>query len=86
MERTIRFAWQKFTGRKIINMCTRCREVKNEWFVIIRDKKTLTSLKKKFDIIYGKGEFDKMVNGKDWIGKCRKCKTAFIIKDQKYGG
>jgi len=67
-------------------MCTQCREVKNEWFLIVREKKTLTSLKKNFDIIYGKGEFDKMTNVKDWVGKCRKCGTAFIIQEQKYGG
>ena len=36
--------------------------------------------------MYGKGEWDKMTNGKDWTGKCRKCGTSFMIKDQKYGG
>ena len=67
-------------------ICTKCREVKNKFFVIVRDKKTLTGLKKEFDIMYGKGEWDKMTSEKDWTGKCRKCGTAFIIREQKYGG
>ena len=74
----------KYKG--VEEICTQCREVKNEWFVIIRDKKTLINLKKKFDIVYGKGEWDKMTNGKDWTGKCRKCGSAFIVKESKYGG
>jgi len=67
-------------------MCTKCREIKNDFFLLVRDKKTLVSLKKGFDIMYGKGQWDKMIKEKDWVGKCRKCGTAFIIKDQKYGG
>ena len=67
-------------------MCTKCREVKNEWFVIIRDKKPLINLKKEFDIMYGKGQFDKMTSEKDWTGKCRKCGTPFIVRESKYGG
>ena len=62
-------------------MCTKCREVKNEWFVAIRDGKSFAKdLKKKFDIMYGKGQFDIATKDTNWTGKCRKCGTAYIIQ------
>ncbi|PKP62224.1 hypothetical protein CVT91_00100 [Candidatus Atribacteria bacterium HGW-Atribacteria-1] len=66
-------------------MCEKCREIKNEWLVTIRDDKPFgKDLKKKFDIIYGKGQFNKAYNPDEanhkWSGTCRKCGTMYFIE------
>lgn len=65
-------------------MCTKCREIKDSWIgKIMYGSDIIEDFKKKFDIVYGKGQYNKaFTNGKtnNWAGKCRKCSTAFILK------
>lgn len=68
-------------------MCTKCNEVKCEWFAKTLHKRPLKpDFKKRFDIVFGKGEHDKVFrDGKPHYGvaqlQCRKCGTAFILRE-----